>query len=193
MHPYTIIRLMKTKGGPFLAAFTALALSGCSLGQALGAESSSPSAGPSTAASTPPLPDYNARYGNNRVAAEAAVKVGRVLFAQQQYWEVYVKTDPAQPNGEYDPARPETFDATAREVQKLDLVLATESGPTIRTYATGGVAHETQVLTDAATTLQGVFTASTQTNVRVFYGEGSLHATATFSNGKLSYQPGPVR
>lgn len=183
---------MKTWGSGLLAALTAMLLAGCSLGQALGAESSSPSGVPSGAVSPVPLPNYNARYGNNRVAAEAAIKVGRGLYAQQQYWEVYVKTDPPQLSGTYDPGSSQSFDDSARQVQTLELVLATESGPSIRAYATGGVSHEIEVLTGVGKTLQGLFPASSQSNIRVFYGEGSLHATATFANGQLDYHPGPA-
>ncbi|MDP9324957.1 MAG: hypothetical protein M3O87_00280 [Candidatus Dormibacteraeota bacterium] len=193
LYAYTIIRLMKTQAGGIAAALAAVILSSCSLGQALGAQSASPTPQPSQAESPVALPNYNARFGNNRVAAEAAVRVGRALYAQQQYWEVYVKSDPAALSSAFDPARPESFDAPAKEVQRIDLILATESGPSIRTYALGGVEHEKQVLVDVAKVLQAMFPAATTINLRVFYGEANLHATGTYQGGGLDYHAGPTR
>jgi hypothetical protein len=193
LHAYTIIRLMKTQAGGFAAALAAVILSSCSLGQALGAQSASPTPQPSQAASPMALPDYNARYGNNRVGAEAAVRVGRALYAQQQYWEAYVKTDPPVLSSTFDPVRPESFDVGAKEVQRIDLILATESGPSIRMYALGGVEHEKRVLVDVARVLQALFPSASTINLSVFYGEANLHATATYQGGGLDYHAGPAR
>lgn len=171
-------------------------LSGCSLGQALGAGGASPSPGNpgvDASGSPVPLPDYNSRYGNNRIGALASIRVGRALYAKKQFWEVYIRTDPAVLDGAYEPEHPESFDPLARQVNQADLILATESAESIKLLAAGGVGHEKADLTDLAKVVAAAFPSARVVKIQVYFGEGNLHSTATYQDGTLDYTPGPAR
>jgi hypothetical protein len=162
----------------------------------MGAGGASPSPGnPNVDASGSPipLPDYNSRYGNNRAGALASIRVGRALYAKKQFWEVYVRTDPAVLDGAYDPERPDTFDGLAKQVTQADLVLATESAESIKILAAGGVDHEKADLTDLAKVLLATFPSVHIVKIQVYFGEGNLHSTATYQDGRLDYTAGPKR
>ncbi|MEA2647517.1 MAG: hypothetical protein QOE92_2600 [Chloroflexota bacterium] len=196
MKPYVIIRRVETAGTvrarAALVAAAALLLGGCSLGQSLGAESgsSTPSTGARPQASGSPvaLPNYNSRFGSNRTAAQAAVRVGRSLYAQQMYWEVYVKTDPAALAHDYDPTAPDTFTSGAQEVRSLQVILATESGTSIQLYAKAGVEQEKKVLAAVGAQLQEIFPNARTMTLQVYFGESNLHANATYAGGQLDYK-----
>lgn len=157
-------------------------VTGCSPDQLLGARAT-PSSSPGPAAGFNPL------LGNNRVAAEASLKVGRALFAKQQIWEPNVRTEPATLNPDYDPANPVSFDGVAKQVTRADLVIATESAPAIRAYGAGGVEHEKAELVQLAEVLRSIFPSAQTIGVEVFYGENNPHARAIYREGRLDYQP----
>jgi hypothetical protein len=192
---------MKTQGrtrpvirrGAILAAMVAV-ISGCSPGQSVGSDNGSP--GPSASASPGRAPwlqpegeftDYSTRLGNNRVAAETAIKLGRHLFAQQQYWEVYVKTDPQTLKPDYDPGNPATFDRAAKGVSRVDMTIATESGPAIRAFGLGGAEHEKVQLTGLAKLLLSFFPSAKTIGFQIFFGENNLHANGIYQAGQLEY------
>jgi hypothetical protein len=178
----------------------ALAVAGCSIGQS----TSSTSSGPEPPATASPgglapsgrapwllpeaqLTDYSTRLGNNRVAAETAIKLGRSLYFQQQYWEVYVTTDPAVLKPAYDPSNPSTLDLAARVVSRVDVLIATESGPAIKAFGAGGAEHEKAQLIGLAQQLLPVFPSARTIGFQVLFGENNPHASATFQAGHLDY------
>jgi hypothetical protein len=198
---------MKTQGraGPVVLAggvlvAMATVVSGCSLGQALSSDSGSPApsgaASPGAAAPTIRAPwlqpeaelsDYSTRLGNNRVAAETAIKLGRSLYAEKQYWEVYVATAPSTLKPAYDPNNPATFDLAAKTVSRVDVLIATESGQAIKTFGAGGVDHEKTELTALAQQLLSMFPAAKTIGFQVLFGENNPHANATYQAGHLDY------
>jgi hypothetical protein len=146
-------------------------------------------AGPSPAVSPVaevPLPDYNSRLGSNRLAAEAGVALGRLLYQGGQYWEVYVRTTPPVLPGKYDPGHPQASAPAAALVTQVDVVMATESGAAIRVFGAGGDAHERAVLSELDAALRKAFPNLATDNMRVFYGESFQHGAAVFDHGKLS-------
>lgn len=198
---------MKTQGwvGPVgLARCTVVGalvvLSSCSLGQSLGSASESPApsvtASPVAGASPsrPPwllaeneVADYSTRLGNNRVAAETAIKLGRSLYAEQQYWEVYVATDPSTLNPPYDPSKPATLELSSTAVRRVDVFIATESGRAIKAFGAGGVENEKAELNRLVQQLLPLFPAVKTIVFQVLYGENNPHASATFQDGHLDY------
>ncbi len=167
----------------------AAALGACSLG---GAPEAATTPSPSPTAS-PVIPDFNARVGSNRVASEASLQVGRVLYADGEYWEVFVRTTPPQLLGKYDPADPASAVPLAAQVTDVDIVMATESGGTIRHFGAGGVAHEKAEINLVVKTIKQAFTSVRRITFRVFYGEAFQHATATFQDGVLDYKVAATR
>ena len=149
-----------------------------------GSTSARPSPSPSAAAE-PALPDFNSRLGSNRVAAEAATALGRRLYLGGQYWEVYVRTQPAILPGHYDPADPGASAPAAALVTSTEVVMATESGAAIKLFSQGGDAHERQVLGDLDGILRHAFPNLAADNLRIFYGESFQHGVASFDHGKL--------
>jgi hypothetical protein len=194
---------MKTqvRVGPLVlvAAFLSAVVSGCSLGQSLSSDSGSPAPGgtgsPAVSATARApwllpegeLTDYSTRLGNSRVAAETAIKLGRSLYAQQQYWEVYVTTDPSVLKPAYDPNNPATFDHAAKGVSRVDVLMATESGPAIKAFGAGGAEHEKAQLTGLAQQLLSIFPAAKTIGFQVLFGENNPHANATYQAGHLDY------
>jgi len=198
---------MKTQeraGQIVLAAAVLLAVatgvSGCSLGQSLSSDNGTPAPGAanSPGAATSPnrvpwlqpeaeLSDYSTRLGNNRVAAETAIKLGRSLYAQQQFWEVYVTTDPSTLKPAYDPSNPTTFDVAAKTVNRLDVLIATESGPAMKAFGAGGAEHEKTQLVGLAQQLLAMFPSAKTVGFQVFFGENNPHANATYQAGHLDY------
>lgn len=152
-----------------------------------GPPASAPRPSPTPGASPPPIPDFNARVGSNRVAAEASLKVARSLYADTEYWEVFVRTTPPQLDGKYDPADPATAAPLALQVTELDIVMATESAGTIRHFGAGGVNHERAEIRAAVNILKSAFPKATRISFRIFYGEAFQHATATYQAGVLNY------
>jgi hypothetical protein len=126
--------------------------------------------------------------GNNRVAAEAALKLGRALYAQQQYWEVQVKTQPPTLSPGYDPGNPATFDRAARAVTQIDITMATESAQAVVAFGAGGVEHEKTELTGLAKLLLSLFPSAQTIGFQVLYGESNPHAYATYEGGHLDYR-----
>ena len=203
LKPYVIIRRVETPAlhrarsawrcGRRLTAIGAIALlvGGCSLGQSLGAESGSPTPAtgvrPDPSGTPAPLPNYNSRLGANRTAAQAAVRVGRALYAQKMYWEVYVKTDPAVIQTDYDPVSPETFEKGSQEVRSVQVIMATESGASIQLYVKSGVDQEKKVLAAIGAQVQGIFPNASPVTIQVYFGEATLHANATYKDGQLEY------
>ncbi|HEV1998668.1 MAG TPA: hypothetical protein VGR61_11125 [Candidatus Dormibacteraeota bacterium] len=202
---------MKTQGratalvrGAILTAIVAAA-SGCSLGQSVSSDTGSPTPGVSGSPNAAPAPsrapwlqpeaeltDYSTRLGNNRVAAETAIRLGRVLFAQQQYWEAYVTTDPAILKPDYDPGNLATFDRAAKEVSRVDMLIATESGPAIKAFGLGGAEHEKTELTGLAKLLLSIFPSARTVGFQVLFGENNPHANATYQAGHLDYHGPPA-
>ena len=193
---------MLLRGAILAAAF--VMVSGCSLGQSLGAQSGSPTPGETATPGALPstgrapwlqpeaeLTDYSTRLGNNRVAAETAIKLGRALFAQQQYWEVYILTDPSTLRPAYDPGNPATFDRAAKGVSRVDMVIASESGPAIRAFGTGGTDHEKAQLIGLAKLLLTFFPSAKTIGFQVFFGENNLHANGIYKAGQLDYHGVP--
>ena len=179
-----------------IALLAAALLAGCSGSSASTnppadvGKTASPNAGATASSSPAPLPNFNGNFGNNRFAAVAALRLARILFAQQQYWEVYVRTTPATLDGTYDPLNAGSFDAAARQATAIDLVLATEATTAIQLYGGGGVVHEKTELTSVGSMLAAMFPNARTVNMKVFYGEASLHATAVYSGGALDYRTG---
>jgi hypothetical protein len=171
---------MSTHRAVSLLCLSLLGLSSCAAGGT--APRSSPLAG---AAADVPLPDFNSRLGSNRVAAEAATRLGRKLFAGGQYWEVYVRTQPATLPGHYDPADPAASAPMAALVTSTEVVLATESGGAIKAFSAGGDAHERSVLLELDAILRQAFPNLVGDSMRIFYGESFQHGTATFDHGRL--------
>jgi hypothetical protein len=197
---------MKTqgRGGPTVLAAVVLAtlasvVSGCSLGSSLSSDSGSPapsatgSPGASATNRAPwllpegELTDYSTRLGNSRVAAETAIRLGRSLYAQKQYWEVYVTTNPSVLKPAYDPNNLATFDLAARAVSRVDVLIATESGLAIKAFGAGGAEHEKVELIGLAQQLQAMFPAAKTIGFQVLFGENNPHANATYQAGHLDY------
>jgi len=149
-----------------------------------GSTAAKPSPSPSSAPE-PALPDFNSRLGSNRVAAEAATALGRRLYAGGQYWEVYVRTQPAVLPGHYDPADPGASAPAAALVTSTEVVMGTESGAAIKLFSAGGEPHERQVLTELDGILRRAFPNLAADNLRIFYGESFQHGLATFDHGRL--------
>lgn len=163
---------------PWLAL---LGLTACAPGgRPAAALSPSPSAAPE-----PALPDFNSRLGSNRVAAEAAATLGRRLYAGGQYWEVYVRTQPAALPGLYDPGDPGASRPAAARVTATEVVMATESGAAIKAFSQGGEAHEREVMIDLDGLLRQAFPGLGTDNIRIFFGESFQHALVMFDHGKL--------
>jgi hypothetical protein len=198
---------MTTQGwpGPVILAGAVLVgavmmLSSCSLGQSLGSDPGNPAPSAATApapAASPKrapwlqpeneLTDYSTRLGNNRVAAATAIKLGRSLYAQQQYWEVYVTTDPSTPSPAYDPSNPSTLDLAAKAVSRVDVLIATESGGAIKAFGAGGAQHEKAELIGLAQQLLSLFPAAKTIGFQVLFGENNPHSNATYQAGHLDY------
>jgi hypothetical protein len=182
----------------FLGAASTL-VSGCSLGQSLSSDNGSPAPGATGSPGASPtnrapwllpegeLTDYSTRLGNSRVAAETAIKLGRSLYAQQQYWEVYVTTNPSTLKPAYDPNNPATFDLAAKGVSRVDVLIATESGPAIKAFGAGGAEHEKAQLTGLAQQLLSMFPGAKTIGFQVLFGENNPHANATYQAGHLDY------
>ena len=164
------------------AAFVLITLAGCGGSTAAIAR---PSPSPSAVVNVP-LPDFNSRLGSNRLAAEAAAQLGRELYTQGQYWEVYVRTQPSTLPGRYDPAQPQASAAAADSVTQVDIIMATEAGGAIQTFSAGGEAHERAELSSLDAVLRRAFPHVSTDTLRVFFGESFQHGVAVFNGGKLT-------
>ncbi|HXA42464.1 MAG TPA: hypothetical protein VNV65_06055 [Candidatus Solibacter sp.] len=148
-----------------------------------------PSAQPAPAASQ--LPDFNARLGSNRFAAEAAVAVGRQLFSQGgQYWEVNVRTDPLTLGATYQPAAPGPATRPVNGARSVTVFMATESSGAIGLFRAGGTAHEKAEITMVATLLSGLFPGAATISIQIYFGESNRYATGVYSGGSLDYRVG---
>ncbi|MEA2682878.1 MAG: hypothetical protein QOK05_1206 [Chloroflexota bacterium] len=150
--------------------------------------------GSTTAAVTPSpkavqqaeLPNYNSRLGSNRVAAVVAARLGRSLYTSGQYWEVYLRSTPPALNDKYDPGRPEASTSAAATVTAAEVIMATESGASIKSFQAGGQAAEKQELTKLEADIRAAFPNTGTVTVRVFFGESFQYATAVFDHGQLT-------
>jgi hypothetical protein len=149
-----------------------------------------PTAGPTPSASHPvvdvPLPDFNSRLGSNRLAAEAAARLGRRLFSQGQYWEVYLRTQPTTLKGKYDPAHPELSAPAAAQVTAAEVVIATESGAAVKAYSNQGRVKQQDELAGLEQDVRQAFPQVSTVTVRIFFGEAFQYAAAVFEHGQLS-------
>jgi hypothetical protein len=144
---------------------------------------------PPTAGATPPATalalDYNARFGNNRPAATAALLIGRILYSDAGYWEVFVETQPASlPTGGATDAI--SVLRAGRPASSVLVVMASEAGDAIKRFAGRNVATERAEVLKLAR-LAAVRFPSASITVRVYYGEQHQHASATYAGGKLTY------
>jgi hypothetical protein len=153
---------------------------------------------PSASATAPATPrpsgspaavlDYNPRVGSNRVAAAASLEVSRRLFREGMTWEVYLKTTPVQLPGKVDPSNPEATRAAGRAATEVIMVLATESGTTLKAFRAGGHDHEKAIIQLIADILVRDFPGA-RISGQVFYGESHQHAVASFgANQALEYK-----
>ena len=168
--------------------------SGSSPGSPSPAPSVSSPLSPTPAAPTPALPDYNARFGSNRYAAEAAVALGRQLYSQGgQYWELNVRTDPPSLGGVYDPVAPGPPARAVAGAKSVAVFMATESAVAISLFRAGGVAHEKAEVSQAAALVAGLFPGAASVTIQVYFGEANLYATAVYRGGSLDYRPAVPR
>lgn len=165
-----------------LAGVAGLLIVGCG-----GGATATPSPSPSPSAAEIPLPDFNSRLGSNRVAAEAAADLGRLLYARGQYWEVYVRTTPPVLGGApFDPAHPGLSAPAAAQATAADVIIATEAGASIKAFSAGGKPGQQSILAELDSALRKSFPALGSVMMRVFYGESYQYATAVFDKGKLT-------
>ena len=195
-----------------LALLLSGALGGCTLGKAIGSSGAprgTPSPSPSSIGfgqlgngavgpAQSPLPvltenDYNARIGNSRAAAEAAIVVARDLYTKTGYWEVFVRVDPVTVPWKYDAAVPATLDQPQAGIQKVQLVMATEAGGSIKALQTAGESQEKEIIRHELALLEVRFPGASQYTVQVFFGESFQQATGTLSRGQfnLTITPAP--
>ncbi|MGI8610216.1 MAG: hypothetical protein ACR2MY_13510 [Candidatus Dormibacteria bacterium] len=179
-----VITALRMRG---LAVAATVALAAPALASCSGGAKATPTPSPSKAAVVDvPLSDFNGRLGSNRVAAETAVLLGRKLYETGQYWEVYVRTAPATLAGKYDPADPSASAKAAAAVTQVDVIIATESGSAIKSFAAGGDAHERRILASLDTPLRQAFPNAGTETIRIFYGESFQHGVAVFNHGTLT-------
>ncbi len=137
------------------------------------------------------LPDFNARLGSNRFAAEAAVAVGRRLFSQGgQYWEINVRTEPLTLGTTYEPAAPGPAARPVSGARSVTVFMATESSGAIGLFRAGGTAHEKAEITMVAALLSGLFPGAATISIQVYFGESNHYATGVYSGGSLDYRVG---
>jgi hypothetical protein len=132
------------------------------------------------------LPNYNSRLGSNRVAAVVAARLGRSLYTSGQYWEVYLRSTPAALPAKYDPGRPQDSTVAAATVTAAEVIMATESGASIKAFQAGGQAAEKQELAKLDTGIRAAFPNTGTITFRVFFGESFQYATAVFDHGQLT-------
>ena len=173
-----------------LAPLLAMTLGACTPAQPA---ATPPSPSPSPSPSPPAIPDFNGRVGSNRVAAEASLRAGRALYADGEYWEVFVRTTPPQLTGTYDPGDPASATPIAAQATDIDVVMATESGAAIRLFGAGGVVHEKAEINRVVKVLTAAFPNVKNISFRVFYGEAFQHATAHYHAGVLDYTVAATR
>jgi len=164
------------------AALCAAVLSACSGEAVVTHPTPEASQTPIVLTTLPPI-GFNHRYGNNPVAASDAFAMERRLFAQKQYWEVGLRTDPAQAGFVDEGDAVATASARAKSTDML-LILASESLPTLRALLVAGDAGQQQYCQDLVEQLrtQG-YTGLRKVNLVVFFGESDRHAELDWSPG----------
>ncbi|MHB8572013.1 MAG: hypothetical protein ACYDAY_03515 [Candidatus Dormibacteria bacterium] len=128
---------------------------------------------------------FDGRLGNDRVAAEAAVLVGRLLFRESGYWETYAQVTPSG-LGHVDPTDPASLLDAGRQVTAVRLVMATESSTAVTSLRAGGHDHERTVVGGVAALLATRFPAA-EITIQVLFGENHPHANATLQAGAFTY------
>ena len=161
-----------------LSAAGTLLLSACSEAQVTHPPATSPT--PFQLGSLPPI-GYNHRYGNNPVAAADAFALERSLYAQKQFWEIGMRTDPASAGNV------EESDATAVKGARAGftnvlVIMASESLPTLRALVALGDKGQQAYCTHLIDTLRGEgYTGLTTATVLVFFGESDRHASLNWT------------
>jgi len=174
----------EARRGPARAATAAallgavLLLAGCSEVQV-----ETPTAAPPTPSALPTLPPigFNHRYGNNPIASADAFAMERKLFAQKQYWEVAIATQPAEVG--YVVLTDVAGTARARpKLNALTLVLATESLATIKELLTGGDPAQQAYCVSLLDQLRGTgYNNLSSATVDVYFGEQDRHAELSWT------------
>lgn len=171
------------RGAAALTALLLIGAAGCSRQPTDIVETPSPSGGQSASPGSKPSPapvlDYNPRAGSNRAAAAASLELSRQLFKQGMTWEVYLKTTPLQLPGKADPTNPDATRALGHAATEVVMVMATESGTTLKAFRAGGHDHEKAVMHGLADILQADFPAA-RFSAQIFYGESHQHAICSF-------------
>ena len=161
-----------------LAATGAGLLSACSEAQVTHPPASSQT--PFQLGSLPPI-GYNHRYGNNPVAAADGFALERSLYAQKQFWEVGLRTDPANA-GFVEETDPTATKAARAGFTGVLMIIASESLPTLRALVALGDKGQQAYCQHLLDTLRGEgYTGLTTATVLVFFGESDRHASLNWT------------
>jgi hypothetical protein len=162
--------------GALLCAAVCIALlSGCSEAQVTQQQPAATST-PFVLSTLPPI-GFNHRYGNNPVAAADAFALERKLFAQRDYWEVGVRTDPATAGYAVE-TDPTATKAARAKFTDMFVVIASESVPTLRSLLLAGDAGQKTYCQGIVEQLRALgYTGLTKVNMSVYFGETDRHAT----------------
>ena len=131
--------------------------------------------------SLPPI-GFNHRYGNSPVAASDGFQLERQLFAQHQFWEVAIRSDP-ETSGYVKLANKAAVTAARHAATGILMVIATEDRNTIE----GLLAYRPDSRQEqyCAALLDRVradgYDAITSGQVLVFFTEADQHAKFTWS------------
>jgi hypothetical protein len=169
-----------------LAVACAALLSGCS--EAEVTHQPATTATPFVISTLPPI-GYNHRYGNNPVAAADAFALERKLYAQKQYWEVGLRTDPAQAGYVLETDPNATSTARAKATDML-VIIASESLPTLRSLVALGDAGQKTYCAALVDQIRALgYTGITKVDMSIYFGESDRHATLTWTTaGGYSFQ-----
>ena len=158
----------------------AVALTGCSEGSVTHRPDATATATPFQLATLPPI-GYNHRYGNNPVAAADAFQFERRLYARHEFWEVGLRTDPAQA-GFIDATDPAAVTAARPKFTTLFAVIASESITTLRALVARGDDGQKTYCVGLVDQLRGLgYSNLSNLTVMVFFGENDHHATLTWT------------
>jgi hypothetical protein len=153
-------------------------LSGCADFSVVAATPTPSPAGPSL----PPI-GFNHRYGSNPLAAKDGLAIERGLYAQSEFWEVAIRSDPPLA-GYVNLASPAAVKAARSAVTSVEMVLATEDRRTIQgLLAFPDHAAQQAYVRSVLDQMRGLgYDSFSKAQLLVFFTESDEHAMLAWSS-----------